>query len=96
MLCTLDFYLGSPVEVALVGDLPSGDMQQMLQAVWRPYAPNKVVAASYPGDEAAAAIVPLLAGRPQVGDRATAYICRNYICEAPTVDPVEVEAKLRQ
>jgi hypothetical protein len=95
MLCALDFYLGSPVEVALIGDLPGGDMQQMLAAVWRHYAPNKVVAASYPGDEGAAAIVPLLADRPQVQGHATAYICRNYICEAPTVDPAEVEAAVK-
>ncbi|HEX8220392.1 MAG TPA: thioredoxin domain-containing protein [Chloroflexia bacterium] len=96
MLCALDFYLGSPVEVALIGDMPSGEMQEMLQAVWRPYAPNKVVAASYPGDEGASTIVPLLADRPQVQGRATAYVCRNYICEAPTTDPLEVEAKLRE
>ncbi len=95
MLCALDFYLGSPVEAALIGDLQSAGMERMLRAVWRPYAPNKVVAAGMPGDEAAAQVVPLLADRPPVGEEATAYLCRNYICEAPTTKPEEVEKKLR-
>jgi uncharacterized protein YyaL (SSP411 family) len=94
MLSALDFYLSSPAEVALVGEFPAGDMMQMVRAVWKPYAPNKVVAARDPGDEEAAQIVPLLADRPQVKGQATAYVCRNYVCEAPTTDPATVIALL--
>jgi uncharacterized protein YyaL (SSP411 family) len=90
MLCALDFYLGSPAEVALIGDMRLDDMREMLRAVWSTYVPNKVVAGSPPGDKAAAKVVPLLADRPQVDGRATAYICRNYVCQAPTTDPAEV------
>ncbi len=94
MLCALDFYLSSPAEIALIGDMQGGDMQEMLRAVWQPYAPNKVVAASYHDDTSAAFMIPLLANRPQVDNKATAYICRNYICEAPTTNPAEVVSKL--
>ncbi len=90
MLCALDLYLGPSAEVAIVGELRAGDMMEMLRAVWQPYVPNKVVAAAEADDEEAARIVPLLADRPQVDGKATAYVCRNYICEAPTTDPVEV------
>jgi uncharacterized protein YyaL (SSP411 family) len=90
MLCALDFYLSSPSEVALIGQLLAGDMLEMVRAVWGPYVPNKVVAAGEPGDKVAAEIVPLLADRPQVDGKATAYVCRNYVCEAPTTDPEEV------
>jgi uncharacterized protein YyaL (SSP411 family) len=90
MLSALDFYISSPAEVAFIGDLESEEMAAMLRAVWQPYAPNKVIAASEPGDEETARIVPLLADRPQVRGHATAYVCRNYICEAPTTDPDEV------
>lgn len=90
VLCALDFYLGSPSEVALVGELGSAGMKEMLRSVWGVYVPNKVVAAREAGDEEAVRLVPLLADRPQVKDKATAYVCRNYVCEAPTTDPGEV------
>jgi uncharacterized protein YyaL (SSP411 family) len=94
VLCALDFYLSSPSEVALIGPLQAGDMMEMLRAVWSSYVPNKVVAAALADDTEAARIIPLLADRPQVGDRATAYVCRNYICERPTTDPAEVVSLL--
>jgi uncharacterized protein YyaL (SSP411 family) len=90
MLCSLDLYLGPSSEVALIGEMRAGDMMEMLQAVWQPYLPNKVVAAAESDDEQATGIIPLLADRPQVDGHATAYVCRNYICEAPTTEPEEV------
>jgi uncharacterized protein YyaL (SSP411 family) len=66
----------------------------MLRAIWEPYLPNKVVAGREPGDEEAARVVPLLADRPQIGVSPTAYVCRNYICEAPSTDPGEVTRQL--
>ncbi len=90
MLSALDLYLGSPAEIVLIGQLEAGDMTEMLYVVWGPYLPNKVVAASLPDDEVSARIVPLLAGRPQIDGRATAYVCRNYVCQTPTTDPAEV------
>ncbi|MEO6458056.1 MAG: thioredoxin domain-containing protein, partial [Chloroflexia bacterium] len=94
VLCALDFYLSAASEVALVGELGSEGMKEMLRAVWGVYVPNKVVAAREAGDDEAARLVPLLADRPQVDDKATAYICRNYVCEAPTTDPAEVRRLL--
>ena len=90
LLSALDFYLGGSAEVALVGHFERDDMKAMLRAVREPYIPNKVVAAYQPGNEEAAKDVPLLEGRPAVRDKATAYVCRNYICEAPTTDPNEI------
>jgi uncharacterized protein len=90
MLNALDFYIGPQSEVALIGDPQSADMAQMLAAVNRGYHPNKVVALGKEGDDEAVVVVPLLADRPQVKGKATAYVCRNYVCEAPTTDPAEV------
>ena len=39
--------------------------------------------------------VPLLADRPLVGGRPTAYVCRHFVCEAPTTDPATLAALLR-
>jgi uncharacterized protein YyaL (SSP411 family) len=90
MFNALDLYLGPQSEIALIGDLRSDEMRDMLRIVFRPFFPNKVVAASEPGSDEAARIVPLLADRPQVGGRVTAYVCRNYVCEAPVTDPADV------
>ena len=94
MLSVLDFYLGGPAEVALAGRFDREDMRAMLKAVRAPYAPNKVVAAYEPGHEDIASDIPLLEGRTSVRDKATAYVCRNYICQAPTTDPSEVVRQL--
>jgi uncharacterized protein YyaL (SSP411 family) len=90
LLSAVDFYLSGPAEVALVGELDSAGMRAMERAVWQPYAPNKVVAGHASGDLAPVAEIPLLEDRPMVRDQATAYVCRNYVCEAPTTDPTEV------
>jgi uncharacterized protein YyaL (SSP411 family) len=90
MLNVLDLYIGPQSEIALVGDLRSEAMRQMLRTVFRPFFPNKVVAATEPDNGEAARIVPLLADRPQVRGRVTAYVCRNYVCEAPVTDPSDV------
>ena len=94
LLSALDFYLSSPVEVALVGRLGTHDMHTLVRAVWQPFCPNKVVAARDPDDEEAAKVVPLLEARPQVKGLPTAYLCRNYICDAPTTDPEQVRHEL--
>ncbi|HET9494243.1 MAG TPA: thioredoxin domain-containing protein [Chloroflexia bacterium] len=94
LLSALDFYLSSPAEIALVGTVTSEEIRSMMRAIWGPYVPNKVVAGREPEDEEAARVVPLLADRPQVRGMPTAYVCRNYICEAPTTDPAEVARQI--
>ena len=55
------------------------------------YRPRVVVAAG----DTAGGLVPLLAGRATVGDRATAYVCRDFACQAPVTEPEALEAALR-
>jgi uncharacterized protein YyaL (SSP411 family) len=38
---------------------------------------------------------PLLAGRPLVGGRPAAYVCRGFTCEAPTTDVERLRAAVR-
>jgi len=84
-LSALDFALGRPIEVAIVGHLGAPDTEALLQVVFEPFVPNKVIAG---GD----ADIPLLEGRHVRNGRATAYVCEHYVCQAPTTDPEELRA----
>jgi hypothetical protein len=53
-------------------------------------APGAVVAVgTADGDE-----FPLLADRPLTDGRPTAYVCRNFTCDAPTTDPERLRSAL--
>ena len=92
LLCALDFSLGAPKEVAIVGRTDAPDTHALLRTVFTPFLPNKVVAAAPPG--AAPPEVPLLADRPARDGRATAYVCQNYACQAPATTSEELAAQL--
>ncbi len=94
MLCALDFHLNAGQEIAIVGDPSDEETSALLAEVWRRYLPNSVLASAAPADTAAQALVPLLAGRPQVGGRATAYVCRNYACRLPVTDAAALAGQL--
>ena len=64
----------------------------LLGAVYRRYQPNRVIVGAEEG-AAAAAGLPLLAERPTVEGRPTAYVCEHYACQLPVTDP---EALARQ
>jgi uncharacterized protein YyaL (SSP411 family) len=91
LLTALDFGVGPASEVVLAGRLESKEMQNMLKAVRRRFLPNKVVL--HRPDEDHPAIVemaPFTAGQVPVGGRATAYVCVNHACDAPTHDVTSV------
>jgi uncharacterized protein YyaL (SSP411 family) len=83
MLCALDFHLGKPREIAIVGISGSDDTSSLMKTAWAPYLPNKVVAQAFPGDSAATDAIALLRNRPQIEGRATAYVCENFACKQP-------------
>jgi uncharacterized protein len=43
-LCALDFHLGTPKEIAIIGDPQLNETRALRQEVWRHYVPNKVLA----------------------------------------------------
>jgi uncharacterized protein YyaL (SSP411 family) len=88
-----DFALSKVREVAIVGDPDAPDTDALLAEVRRRYRPNQVVALAASADGEAAAAVPLLAGRPPVDGRATAYVCEHFVCRRPVTEP---EALARQ
>jgi serine/threonine-protein kinase RsbW len=64
-----------------------GLMRALVDRVRGRYQPNQVVALAAPGDREAPAEVALLADRPMVAGRATAYVCEHFVCRRPVTDP---------
>jgi uncharacterized protein YyaL (SSP411 family) len=94
LLCALDLYLASSYEIAIIGDPSSGETKALINEVFEIYLPNKVVALAAPGDREAARQIKLLEHRHEVDGKATAYVCRNFFCEAPVTDPAGLKAQL--
>jgi uncharacterized protein YyaL (SSP411 family) len=92
-LSALDFLLGRPKEIAIIGKAEAPETTALVDVVFEGFLPNKVVAGAAPGDRLAAAASPLLEGRePRNG--ATAYVCEHYVCQAPVTSPDELRAAL--
>jgi uncharacterized protein len=89
-----DFALSRVREVAVVGPREADDTKALLARVWATYQPNRVIAAAAPDDRTAQAEVPLLADRPLLEDRPTAYVCEHFVCQLPVTDPDALAAQL--
>ncbi|MFI6058476.1 thioredoxin domain-containing protein [Streptomyces sp. NPDC051286] len=85
-LAVAEALLDGPREVAVAG--PVGGALHRTALLGR--APGAVVAA---GDTGGAEF-PLLVDRPMVGGAPTAYVCRHFVCDAPTTDRDELARSL--
>ncbi|HWO01198.1 MAG TPA: thioredoxin domain-containing protein [Blastocatellia bacterium] len=92
----LDFYLSEPQEIAIVGNADSHEARLFVEEIYSRYLPNKVVAAREPDDEQSAETIKLLAARPMVDGKVTAYVCRNYTCLAPATTVEELTERLEE
>jgi uncharacterized protein YyaL (SSP411 family) len=94
LLLAMDFALGQPFEVAIIGDPTQPETRALLRVVQASYLPNRVLALRRPEDEIAASIVPLLAERSLVDGHPAAYVCRNFACQRPVTTPQELASQL--
>jgi uncharacterized protein YyaL (SSP411 family) len=81
--------LAGPLEVAVTGT-PGPDRDALAAAARSSTSPGAVVVVGEPD----APGVPLLAGRPLVGGRAAAYVCRGFVCSAPVTDVSALSAAM--
>ncbi len=94
-LAALDFYVSAPKEIAVVGPRTSPATQQLLDAIFTRYLPNKVVVGA-PGSDASDEAIPLLQDRGMINGKPTAYVCRNYACQLPVTDEQALAAQLAE
>jgi uncharacterized protein YyaL (SSP411 family) len=95
-LCALDFYLGTPTEIAIIGDNDSIQTRLLRKAAWQPYVPNKVIGQAAPGDSRSRELIPLLRDRGLVDNRPAAYVCEHFTCTEPVTDPEKLISQLSQ
>jgi len=86
-----DMSIKGAIEVAIVGDREERDFKALVRTMAGKYVPSLVLAAGMPGDRTEIA---LLRDRPMLKRKSAAYVCRGYVCEAPTIDIAEFSAQL--
>jgi len=92
-LVAYEFAVGSPKEIAVVGDPQSADTQAMLDVIFAGFRPNQVVALKRPGETSP---IPLLDYREQIDGNATVSVCQNFACMMPVTDPVALAEQLNR
>jgi len=94
LLAALDFHVGRPLELALIGDPQAPDFRALVDVIRSRYLPNRLVAQTGSGEDSLD--TPLLRGRGRKDGRATAYLCKGFICQAPTTDPHELLVQIEE
>ncbi|MFF9027792.1 thioredoxin domain-containing protein [Streptomyces iakyrus] len=90
-LAVAEAVLDGPREVAVVGpSLGDEGTRSLHRTALLGTAPGAVVAVGVPESEE----FPLLSDRPLVGGEPTAYVCRNFTCDAPTTEVDRLRAVL--
>ncbi|MBM9504498.1 thioredoxin domain-containing protein [Actinacidiphila acididurans] len=90
-LAVAEAALDGPREVAVVGSTGDPLTSELHRTALLSSAPGAVVAV---GEEGTTEF-PLLADRPTRAGRAVAYVCRQFVCDAPTSDNRTLRSQLR-
>ena len=93
LLAVLHTRASEPKELALVGEANDPTMERFLEVVRARFRPGCYLAIDW-GDGAAANEIPLLEGKAMNGDKAVAFLCRGFACEAPTEEPSQLAQQL--
>tara|TARA_Y100000031_G_scaffold18644_1_gene18990 strand:- start:6337 stop:7983 length:1647 start_codon:yes stop_codon:yes gene_type:complete len=97
LLSAIDFGLGPAHEIVIVGDPESRQTGQMLRKVQQMFLPNKVILfkSTTSSPSLLTEIAPFTETQYAIDGKATAYICQNYVCNAPTSDVAKMTAALK-
>ena len=97
MMLAVDDLVGPFFEVVIVGQPGAPATEALLTTLRGQFLPRKVVVLRPPDPEGRriVALVPYAESQGEIDGRATAYVCRDYACQAPTNDPARMLAALR-
>ncbi|MDP6713811.1 MAG: thioredoxin domain-containing protein, partial [SAR202 cluster bacterium] len=92
-LTALDFSLSTPKEIAIVGEPQADATMELARVVFASFIPNHVLVSIDPQDSLNLRY-PLIADRPMLDNKPTAYLCENYACNLPVTSAVELAKQL--
>jgi uncharacterized protein YyaL (SSP411 family) len=90
-LAALSYALSRPREIVIIGKSEAPDTAALLRIAQNGYQPYQIVAVGASDSEM---MLPAFQDHDQLGDRATAYVCANFACQAPVADPDGLRALL--
>jgi uncharacterized protein YyaL (SSP411 family) len=94
LLWALERYLSPSLEIAVVGGLADPGTAALSREVWGRFLPTAVSVHAPPG--LGAEHTPLLADRPLLDGRPTAYVCEHFACRQPVNEPAELGAQIEE
>jgi uncharacterized protein YyaL (SSP411 family) len=96
LLAALDFFPDEAHEIVIVGNPDDRDTKDLLRQVYRRPLHGTVLAVIAPNVPRDNATWSLLAARPLLEDKATAYVCRKRLCDLPVDTPAALSTQLEK
>jgi uncharacterized protein YyaL (SSP411 family) len=98
MLCAVDFSAAKPRQVVIAGARDAEDTRALLREVRAVFEPNQIVllADSGPSQAWLGKRLETVQGMKPVNGKAAAYVCENFVCQAPETDPAKLREMLRK
>jgi len=91
MLAALSTYHAGTPQLVITGDPSADDSRALREVVIHRYLPTTIVVPLAPAARARISeLLPWTTSMKEVDGRATAYLCRDFACEAPTTDGAEL------
>lgn len=88
MLVAFTVHMDEPRQIIIAGKPDAPDTRAMLRAIHARFIPNKILllADGDEGQKMLAGFLEFIKDVKMVDGKATAYVCKNYVCQLPTSD----------
>ena len=86
LLQAVEYLAGPTYEIVIAGKREAQDTKAMLKALRGRFLPNAVVVLKDEGEAGIERVAPITAGQRSIEGKATAYVCQNRTCKAPTTN----------
>jgi len=92
LVSVFDMALNTTAKVIIAGNPEREDTLHMISTLRKAYAPNTVAVflPSNTQNPEITGLIPYLHDAQAIGGQATAIVCKDFICHAPTTDPEEM------